>query len=666
MYLNFQRTYRKGILSFFSFTAIFTSQANDIDKPINLEAQLLSCDPFKDSKLLSLVIDSDGDGLMDDDEIANGSDPNNACDPLRKPGYALFDLNNPVWRQSDCDGDGIDNITEFSDNNPQTDPYCSGNLSTGGGNFVDTFNVENAENADGLPDGIFTGDLSPNIETITLAYPNLKVGDRICIVLGFNESNGVLAWQLNDTSGEVVNPTSNTSFEAQEICLTVVEAGTQELILNENGPGAIRIDGSTYFSCEQAIDTDGDGILDIVETSNGTDPNDSCDPAQSAGYVNFDSDNDLWKNSDCDDDGVVNIDEFLNGTDPYAISADTDGDGIADDKEIVNGTDQNNPCDPIQNQNYTSFDGINNLWRANDCDDDGILNGDEFDNGTNPYFASGDTDGDGITDDMEIDIASELNNPCDPAQESGYILFNANNDIWSGADCDGDGFLNEEEINAGTDPYTFNSTENTTDSDGDGITDDQETIDETDPNNSCDSLGGTPSATDDCDGDGLTNTEEAIGIDDPSTPADPNGQITDPDNPDTDGDTVFDGQESLDGTDPNDACDSIGGNPPENFDCGALSVASDLIIPNSNNGILRINNIERFADNTVSIFNRWGVKVFEEQGYDNRNIVFNGISSARATIQPLKELPVGVYFYVIKYDDNGTSETLQGYLYLTR
>ena len=71
----------------------------------------------------------------------------------------------------------------------------------------------------------------------------------------------------------------------------------------------------------------------------------------------------------------------------------------------------------------------------------------------------------------------------------------------------------------------------------------------------------------DCDNDGLTTDEETTGTDDPSTPAIPNGNTTDPNNPDSDGDTINDGQEALDNTDPNDDCDSNGGTPLPTSDC---------------------------------------------------------------------------------------------------
>lgn len=47
-------------------------------------------------------------------------------------------------------------------------------------------------------------------------------------------------------------------------------------------------------------------------------------------------------NQDSDGDGVLDIDELANGTDPLAL-ADTDGDGISDLQETRNGTNPNVP-----------------------------------------------------------------------------------------------------------------------------------------------------------------------------------------------------------------------------------------------------------------------------------------------------------------------------------
>ena len=74
-----------------------------------------------------------------------------------------------------------------------------------------------------------------------------------------------------------------------------------------------------------------------------------------------------------------------------------------------------------------------------------------------------------------------------------------------------------------------------------------------------------------------------------------------------------------------------------------------------------------YADNTVEIYNRWGVKVFETRNYNNIDHVFTGVSEGRDTVKQSAELPNGTYFYILKYKNiEGNYESKNGYLYLTR
>ncbi len=212
-------------------------------------------------------------------------------------------------------------------------------------------------------------------------------------------------------------------------------------------------------------------------------------------------------------------------------------------------------------------------------------------------------------------------------------------------DFDDDGLTNTEEANLGTDP-------NNPDTDGDGVEDGEEVIDDTNPLDDCDSLNGTPLPTTDCDSDGLTNAEEEnLG--------------TDPFDPDSDSDGITDGQEVLDTTDPLDACDSVGGTPPIDVACD-ISIASDLITPDSNDGVFRIINIEAFPENTVEVFNRWGNKVYGTSAYNNSSNSFSGLSNGQAVIKANDYLPAGTYFYVIKYIKRGEAKQKSGYLYINR
>jgi gliding motility-associated-like protein len=67
------------------------------------------------------------------------------------------------------------------------------------------------------------------------------------------------------------------------------------------------------------------------------------------------------------------------------------------------------------------------------------------------------------------------------------------------------------------------------------------------------------------------------------------------------------------------------------------------ITPNNDgvNDTWRIQGIESFNENIVSIFNRWGDTVFQADGYDNENVVWDGTNNGN-------ELGAGTYFYIIE------------------
>jgi len=97
-------------------------------------------------------------------------------------------------------------------------------------------------------------------------------------------------------------------------------------------------------------------------------------------------------------------------------------------------------------------------------------------------------------------------------------------------------------------------------------------------------------------------------------------------------------------------------------------IVYNAISPNSTEGkndFFKIQNIEFWPDNIVSIFNRWGERIFEVDGYDNLKADkrFNGDSKSGNG-----KVPAGTYFYkVITYvkDPSGNrkvNESVTGYL----
>lgn len=78
----------------------------------------------------------------------------------------------------------------------------------------------------------------------------------------------------------------------------------------------------------------------------------------------------------------------------------------------------------------------------------------------------------------------------------------------------------------------------------------------------------------------------------------------------------------------------------------AISVIN-AITPSTRDGkhdFLKIENIELYPVNKVSIYNRWGDLVFEINGYNNNDIIFTGESNVGST----KTLDNGTYFYAIE------------------
>ncbi|MUV04486.1 T9SS type B sorting domain-containing protein, partial [Flavobacterium rakeshii] len=84
-----------------------------------------------------------------------------------------------------------------------------------------------------------------------------------------------------------------------------------------------------------------------------------------------------------------------------------------------------------------------------------------------------------------------------------------------------------------------------------------------------------------------------------------------------------------------------------------------------------IDNTECYPDNSVEIYNRWGILVFETRNYNNTSNAFDGISRGRTTVNKSVGLPTGTYFYILNYtsfDGKGVMQTnsKSGYLFLSR
>jgi len=117
-----------------------------------------------------------------------------------------------------------------------------------------------------------------------------------------------------------------------------------------------------------------------------------------------------------------------------------------------------------------------------------------------------------------------------------------------------------------------------------------------------------------------------------------------------------------------------------NDDCKVLAcgdvVVHNAFSPNGDgiNDVFVIDSIDEltcYPGNTVEIYNRWGILVFETTDYNNTTNAFDGTSRGRTTVNKSEGLPTGTYFYIVTYKSLDGNNVIQynkkdGYLYLSR
>ncbi|WP_313791632.1 Ig-like domain-containing protein [Flagellimonas spongiicola] len=345
---------------------------------------------------------------------------------------------------------------------------------------------------------------------------------------------------------------------------------------------------------------------------------------------------------------------------------------------------------------YTICDGSGNCSTATitimvnvpvidlDSDDDGIVDAFEdlnTDGDNDPATDPTDTDVDGIPDYLDIDSDNDgIPDNIEAQPTIGYIAPSLTDVNGNGLD---DAFENAG--NVGLIPV---------DSEGDGIPDyvDEDSDDDNVPDiiegNDRDQDGILDNALtgSDKDNDGLDDAFEggtAIDIDVNDEINDPTTDLMDTDtdgeadyrdtDDDDDGIETIDEDLDLDGNYANDDSDSDGTPNYLDSDLGPTQVDAidviNVITPNGDgiHDVFTINNLEDYPNNTVKIYNRWGVQVYATKSYNTTGNVFDGTSEGRVTVNKDNKLPVGTYFYIIDYQDpSGNMNQLSGYLYINR
>ncbi|MBN4072850.1 gliding motility-associated C-terminal domain-containing protein [Crocinitomix catalasitica] len=577
--------------------------------------------------------DSDSDGLDDayDDDgtgaVNNGGATNGNSLPTDFPDEDLPGIGDLDWRENDRDGDGVNNIQDADDDNDGIPDYvevCGPGETT----FSCTSDPSLDDDGDGTPNYLDSDFCTLNTHGVCEIFDHDR--DGVIDIFDADCDNDGIS-DLYETVGKDANGDAKVDDMYADGTL-IYDSDLNGLSDSSTTANPRNLDQLTKPDY-QDLDADNDGIYDIIENggldvgNNGLvdaintdssliDDGDKNGLSNTAGATSYkDSDNDGLGNHadlDSDNDGIPDI---IEGGSP---DADMDGmidahidlnlDGADDTKMLTDLVDTDSDLIPDWADLDSDNDLIADVEEAGgmDSNGDGVIDGfsDLDTNGwddTNPITAPTDTDGDGVYDYLEPDSDNDI---IWDIIEGGGMSSDQNFDgvVDGFVDANMDGWSDFDQV----------STHNVPDTDSDGTPDYQDL---------------------DSDADGVADANEW----DSNT----DGQAPD----DCDDDGIYDWLDV-------DAC----------FVTIAQGFSPD---GDGINDFFIVGGVNYYENGRLTVYNRWGKKVFQAAPYLN-----NWDGTNQFLGDGSKLLPVGTYFYIFEpqQDDiNGNPvEPTRGSVYLQR
>jgi len=666
------------------------------------------------------IVDLNNDGILDGNSSDFGN--NGLLNLIENDDTDAATVTNPT---ADSDGDGIPDSNELDSDGDTCkdvteagliDNDDSGRLGSDTGLTVDANGLVNTPGTTGYtePNNLDNNDIFDFQEAGFAVQPIASQPQDQVIVVNANANFEVdiqntitYQWQLSIDGGINWSNLSNGGIEP------IVDGATQETLTLTKVPLAYNgymyrvVLSSPAFACDTNVisepalltvypDFDGDGIGDPIDLDDdndgvpdlmeheGLDPLADVDGDGVPAYLDDNDDNisvgddndDVESDYDFDGDGIANHfdldadgDGILDVVEAGLEDLDVDGNGVIDGipadfgtNGLFDGIEDNDTLTAVITYTPLNTDG-DDQFDFLDVDDDGdgiltITEGTSDDDGDNaPNYLDLDADNDGIPDNVEGQSTADYENPLgidadgnglDDAYGSGIVPQNTD-----GADepdyLDGDS--DNDLVPDSTEGHDY-------DADGQpdvlpsGIDDDNDGLDDNYDGSLGDFFDPNGLAVVDSPANDLPNRDTADEVDYRDTDDDNDGILTADEDGDGDGDPT------------NDNCDE---DPyPDYLDITSCTIVPNGFSPNGDdlNDTLVIPALAQFDNFEMEVYDRWGNIVYE---YSNNGrdqpLWWDGFSSGTRTISKGKKVPVGTYYYVIKFNEGGV-QPIAGWVYI--